>query len=575
MAERKPQSTFVPLRIRLRTSSQEAQTETGHAPDNNSQNVIESPQARSLDAQQRHTRHIKELLRLNNLLRADLRLEEVLQQIAASITVCTGFRALGIHLVDEKEQRIAPVAYVGLSAEQEQELQARLQPSPVHEVLEVIMRPEYRISQSYFISHEHGNVFEDGGQVRILPLESYKPGGWHPDDMLFVPLLSPREQRVVGLFSLDDPEDGNIPTEESIETVELFANQAAIAIDNARIFTESEEERIALENGIAQLRDDVQRLQRGDLRIRMRSTHPKLQPIVDALNVMIEEVSSIVGSMQLVTQAVDEHAHSMQRSSELLVHSTSQQEQQVHQISEVIDNLASRMHQVSERAALLSKTAVEAVDVTMEAQGAVDRAVDGMGMVREATMQSARTMKSLSESGQGINETVLAITDLTVRMHHLALNAAIEATRAGEPGQGFAVIAQELRTLAAHSGEASRKVGAYIRTIQHETTVVSQSVEQNTQQVVMQTELVTQTGVALEAVSIITEQLSNLIQGICTTAENQEQGSQLVVNSVQEILRMTGDVTHNMREMQQSLSHLVHLTDSLRSRMAVFRLEKR
>jgi methyl-accepting chemotaxis protein len=279
--------------------------------------------------------------------------------------------------------------------------------------------------------------------------------------------------------------------------------------------------------------------------------------------------------MQVVTQSVDEHARSVHRNSEMLARDAYQQEKQVHQISSSVNEIMVMTHRIAESTSVLSKTSLEAMDVTVEAQGAVDRAVDGMGKVREATLQSARTMKSLSESGQEINETVLLITDLTTRMHHLALNAAIEATRAGEQGQGFAVVAQEMRTLAVHGSEAARKIATYIRTIQHEMTVVSQSVEQNTQQVVMQTELVTQTGVALEAVSVITEQFADLIQDICSTADDQSQSAQLVVNVVKEILRMTEGITQHMRGMQQSLEHLIELTNSLRSRMALLRFNER
>jgi methyl-accepting chemotaxis protein len=222
----------------------------------------------------------------------------------------------------------------------------------------------------------------------------------------------------------------------------------------------------------------------------------------------------------------------------------------------------------------MSRKTIDAIDVTTQAQEAVGRAVDGMGTVREATMQSARAMKVLSERGQEINETILAIADLTTRMHHLALNAAIEATRAGEHGQGFAVIAQEIRTLAVHSGEAARKVTAYIRMIQHEMTAVSQSVEQSTQSVVVQTELVTQTGVALDAISVVTEQLAKLAQGICASADGQSTGSRLVVGAIKEISRMTEDITLHMRGIQQSLDRLAELADALRSRMSLFRISE-
>jgi methyl-accepting chemotaxis protein len=125
-----------------------------------------------------------------------------------------------------------------------------------------------------------------------------------------------------------------------------------------------------------------------------------------------------------------------------------------------------------------------------------------------------------------------------------------------------------------NSSEATRQVSSYIRTIQQEATRVSQSVEQNTQKVVMQTELVMQTGVALDAIFVVTEQLTNLIQGICTTAESQAQGSDVVMNAVGEIEHMTGDVTIHMHEMQQSTSQLLSLSNSLRSKLTGLRIHE-
>jgi twitching motility protein PilJ len=279
--------------------------------------------------------------------------------------------------------------------------------------------------------------------------------------------------------------------------------------------------------------------------------------------------------VQKVTRAVDEHTRDVERSSELLVRDASQQEREVAHISHAIDEIADTMSQLSERADELSRVVLEAADVTLDGQSAIDRAVEGMGQVREATLLSARIMKRLGESGQEINETISAMTDLTTRMNLVALNAAIEATRAGEHGQGFMVIAQEIRTLAVQGAEAARKVAAHIHTIQRDMAAVSQSVEKNTLEAVKQTELVTQTGVALDAISVVTEQMANLVERICTTTESQNQGSQLVVHAVEQIAQMTSEISQHMRHMQQSLGHLVELTNSLRSRLAVFRIAER
>jgi len=477
-----------------------------------------------------------------------------------------------INLIEDSSDKTSPVAFAGGSEEGDRLI--RENPLTV-EQMHRLMRPDFRISQSYFIPHQYAEMYADVAVSVEKSVDDYEPGGWHPEDLLIVPLFSPRQKKLLGVLSLDDPEDGRIPTVESMEMVELFANQAAIAIDSARIFQEREAERVALEEAIVLLRHDLEQVQRGDLRVRVQPSHEKLQPVVEAMNIMIKEISEILGSVQMVTRAVDEHAQDVQRSSEVLVRDTAQQERQVEHISHVVDEMAGTMKSVSERAEKVSLVARDASDVTTEGQNKVVRAAEGMRQVRETTMQSARIMKRLGESGQEINDTVVEITDLTTRMNLLALNAAIEAVRAGEQGQGFAAIAQEIRTLAAHSAEATRKVAARLRAIQNETAAVSQSVEQNIQQVVIQTELVTQTGVALEAISIVTEQMADLVQNICTAAESQSQSSRLVVHAVDEISRMTGEIAGQSGKLNQSLAHLVELTNSLRSRMSVFRVAER
>ncbi len=437
------------------------------------------------------------------------------------------------------------------------------------------MRPQYRISQSYFISHEYASEFADLVSVIQTTEEQYEAGGWHPDDMFIVPLYSPRKKKLLGILSLDDPEDGKIPTLESIEVVELFANQAAIAIDSAFIFQEREAERKALEEAIAALRVDLEQIQRGDLRVRIHAEHEKIRPLGDTINTMIEEISSILSDVQRVTQAVDEHTRDVQHSTDLLVRDASQQEREVGHISLTVEEIAVTMNELSKRADKLAQVAIESQDVTHDGQNAAMRAVEGMGKVRETTLLSAHVMKRLSESGQEINEAVNAITDLTTHMNLLALNAAIEATRAGEHGSGFAVVAQEIRTLAVNSANGARKIATDIRTIQQQTISVSQSVEQNTLEVVNQTELVTQMGVALEAIGIVTEQMMGLVQGICAAADRQSEGSHMMTGAVQQISLMTSEIAQQMRRMQQSLANMVELTNSLRARLSIFRISER
>ncbi|HEY3993875.1 MAG TPA: methyl-accepting chemotaxis protein [Ktedonobacteraceae bacterium] len=575
MSEGKQQIRSVPLRLRIRSQTDPLHWVQG------TEEAVSLPPELSADDQPtapslpiiKNTallqgRQVKELIRLGNILRAELGLAEVLEQVVSSIHMCTGFRKAAVHVVEEGRDFVTLLAFVGISEEDKQKL--RENPLSVKQMLR-FMRPEFRISQSYFIAHEYKHLFGDMVRVGGGEVANHQPGAWHPEDALVIPLFSPRQHKVVGFISLDDPADGRVPGEESIEMVELFANQAATAIDNALLFHERESERVALEGAILDLRHDLERVQRGDLRVRVQVVHEKLKPVAEAINLMLGEISSILGTVQLVTQAVDEHAQDVQHLSDLLVKDTTQQERQVQHISLAIDEMAAIMQRVSINASKISTVSVDAMDVNEEGQNQITRAIDGMRLVREITMQSSRVIKRLGESGQEINDTVAEISDLTARMNLLALNAAIEAVRAGDQGQGFVMIAQEIRSLSVHSAEATRRVATRLRTIQHETTAVAESVEQNIQQVVFQSELVSQTGAALEAISVITTQMADLVAEICSATDGQTQGSRRVAFSVEEITRMTSEITQHMLEMQQSLSHLVELTNLLRTRVSVFR----
>ncbi|HYX49757.1 MAG TPA: GAF domain-containing protein, partial [Ktedonobacteraceae bacterium] len=302
MSEKKrQQNMFVPLRVRLRPASEQARSEHEHSssdlpthssitPDN-TQDSLSLPLPRGTESAH-HTQQIKELIRLGNVLRAELGLDEVLQQIVASISAYTGFQGASINLIKEDSDYLLTVAFTGSPQESERLMRERR--ITVEQMMR-IMRSEFRISQSYFIPHEYINEFADIPIVVDMPQENYVTDGWHPEDGFIIPLYSPRKQKLLGFLSLDEPLDGKIPTLENIEMLELFANQAAIAIDSARIFQKREAERVALEEAIVLLRRDLEQVQHGDLRVRVKSSHQKLQPVVEAINVTIEEISEILG----------------------------------------------------------------------------------------------------------------------------------------------------------------------------------------------------------------------------------------------------------------------------------------
>ena len=526
-----------------------------------------APTAHEIEAARRATQ-IKEVLRLGNALRAELQLEVLLRQIVESISSCIGFRVAVLNLVREDAPEMERAAFVGMR--HEEEMRMRSAPPALTRMLS-LMRSEFRISQSYFLPHDYAYLLK-GLEVGVPNITWQGGDSWHPEDTLLVPLVSPRENKLLGVLSLDDPEDGRRPTVETIEVVELFANQAALGIDNARIFQQRDQERRAIELAIFDLLEEVEQANKGNLTLRARVSETSLGAVADSMNEMLRTLNTVLVEVRHATGVVGQSAAELEKLARRLAGGAQQQERQISDIASTMQDMAASVTQVSQNATTASDVAHEALEITGEGREAVEQAVHGMNTVRDMVLQSARKIKRLGESSQETGEIVQLISDFAAKTNLLALNASIEAVRAGEHGRGFSAVAQEIRNLATNSSEAAKQVAARIKSIQNETNAVVVSMEQSTQQVVMQSELVAHAGAALQAMDTITERIAQHIEGISTAAAQQATASGFVAHSVSDLSQIAVYITQQISKMHTSTAQLNELAESLQRRLNVFRL---
>ncbi len=533
------------------------------------------PNAKSIAAGQefeaaRRARQIKEVLRLGNAMRAELQLEVLLRQIVEAISNCIGFRQAILNLVHEDSSETECAASVGISPEEEQRMRAS--PPPLSRLLGM-MRAEFRMSQSYFIPHEHTHLVN--GMEVVTPRNiAWHGSSWHPQDILLVPLVSPRENKLLGILSLDDPEDGQQPSLETIEIIELFANQAALAIDNARVFQQREQERRALELAIFDLLEEVEQARQGNLNVRARISETSLGAVADSLNEMLRALNTVLLEVRQATNVVSKSAAELQVAARRLAAGAQEQERQVNDIFKTIREMADSGQQVSENAATAAGVARNALEITGEGREGVERAVQGMNAVREMVLQSAKKIKRLGESSQEIGEIVQLISDFASKTNLLALNASIEAVRAGEHGRGFSAVAQEIRNLANSSAEATKQIAAQIKSIQNETNAVVVSMEQSTQQVVTQSGLAAHAGSALQAMDTVMQRIVQHIEGISNAAAQQASAGASVARAMSDIAQITIFTARQIDQMHASMGRLTELAESLQRRVGVFRLSE-
>jgi PAS domain S-box-containing protein len=181
----------------------------------------------------RRAEQLANLFEIGQAFRSDRPLSEVLDDVVHAVQETAGFNVVMLSVVGGDPPVLERVAAAGLPVAVFEEMKKTRMS---WETVSAVMLEAFRVSQSYFIPMEH--------TVVTSQLDTWPPfrtdasprvsGRWHEQDLLLTPLRGSGD-RVLGVMSVDEPFEGRIPDRATIETLELFANQAAIAIENARL----------------------------------------------------------------------------------------------------------------------------------------------------------------------------------------------------------------------------------------------------------------------------------------------------------------------------------------------------
>jgi signal transduction histidine kinase/putative methionine-R-sulfoxide reductase with GAF domain len=206
----------------------------------------------------RHAHELSQILTLNSQLRVSIDMDALLQYLADSICSVMGFRSVIVNLVDLANNHVWVAAIAGGTDEHRSIL------SDATYQWDRFLGDDpsrFLVSHSYFIPAESG--YETPGVYIVPELDARSPHEWQPDDMLIIPIADHRGE-ILGMLSVDDPKDRQRPSLTTIQGLEIFASQAAAAIENARLFAQTQTALNALREAHerqAQLLEDVRRTQ--------------------------------------------------------------------------------------------------------------------------------------------------------------------------------------------------------------------------------------------------------------------------------------------------------------------------
>jgi GAF domain-containing protein len=191
-------------------------------------------------ALRQRTEQMAGLLAVSQKLRTDVPLEDTLEEIAYAVQETVGFNVVLIS-VSEGPKGMTPmlrrVAAAGLPLESFEEAKSVRQPLALYERL---LRDEYRQGLCYFFPFQREQDW-DADLHTLVPMpetEEWQEGQWHPHDMLLAPMWG-AGGRLLGHISVDEPRDGLRPAARTLEVLAIFANQAAVAVENAQLYADA------------------------------------------------------------------------------------------------------------------------------------------------------------------------------------------------------------------------------------------------------------------------------------------------------------------------------------------------
>jgi two-component sensor histidine kinase len=192
-----------------------------------------------------------DILGIGHLLQRSLNPGTLFQEIVQAIRIALGFEVVMLSLIKENSQELRVRAYTGVDDAGRQMLEGA---GVAWEDLALMLQERFRIGRCYFFPAEGfdpaDNLHPPAGSARLLAGLNHP---WHPEDALFVP-IELRPGQMVGVISVGQPADGRRPDQETLQALEVFASQAAAAIENARLYEQVQQDLIERKQAAEELR---------------------------------------------------------------------------------------------------------------------------------------------------------------------------------------------------------------------------------------------------------------------------------------------------------------------------------